>query len=116
MGQNPDVEITLVENTQTGGLFGAELPHKTVYDFGLLFPGSGIKIIHSGTMIIRVLDFNARLTAADILALRTLDWVPLGVGWQLWQGEPDCFGFAGSELQPFDQAPFLSESALTIYD
>lgn len=84
--------------------------------FSLLFPGSGIKIIHSGTMIIRVLDFSARLTAADILALRTLDWVPLGVGWQLWQGEPDCFGFAGSELQPFDQAPFLSESALTIYD
>ena len=84
--------------------------------FSLLFPGSGIKIIHSGTMIIRVLDFNARLTAADILALRTLDWVPLGVGWQLWQGTPDCFGFAGSELQPFDQAPFLSESALTIYD
>lgn len=84
--------------------------------FSLLFPGSGIKIIHSGTMIIRVLDFSARLTAADILALRTLDWVPLGVGWQLWQGTPDCFGFAGSELQPFDQAPFLSESALTIYD
>ena len=84
--------------------------------FSLLFPGSGIKIIHSGTMIIRVLDFNARLTAADILALRTLDWVPLGVGWQLWQGTPDCFGFAGSELQPFDQAPFLSETALTIYD
>lgn len=84
--------------------------------FSLLFPGSGIKIIHSGTMIIRVLDFSARLTAADILALRTLDWLPLGVGWQLWQGTPDCFGFAGSELQPFDQAPFLSESALTIYD
>lgn len=84
--------------------------------FSLLFPDSGIKIIHSGTMIIRVLDFNARLTAADILALRTLDWVPLGVGWQLWQGEPDCFGFAGSELLPFDQAPFLPESALTIYD
>lgn len=84
--------------------------------FSLLFPDSGIKIIHSGTMIIRVLDFSVRLTAADILALRTLDWVPLGVGWQLWQGEPDCFGFAGSELQPFDQAPFLSESALTIYD
>lgn len=84
--------------------------------FSLLFPDSGIKIIHSGTMIIRVLDFSARLTAADILALRTLDWVPLGVGWQLWQGVPDCFGFAGSELQPFDQAPFLPESALTIYD
>lgn len=84
--------------------------------FSLLFPDSGIKIIHSGTMIIRVLDFEARLTAADIPALRTLDWVPLGVGWQLWQGTPDCFGFAGSELQPFDQAPFLSESALTIYD
>lgn len=84
--------------------------------FSLLFPDSGIKIIHSGTMIIRVLDFNARLTAADIPALRTLDWAPLGVGWQLWQGEPDCFGFAGSELQPFDQAPFPSETALTIYD
>lgn len=84
--------------------------------FSLLYPDSGIKIIHSGTMIIRVLDFNARLTAADILALRTLDWVPLGVGWQLWQGEPDCFGFAGSELQPFDQAPFLPDNALTIYD
>ena len=67
-------------------------------------------------MIIRVLDFAVRLTAADILALRTLDWVPLGVGWQLWQGEPNCFGFAGSDLQPFDQAPFMPESALTIYD
>ena len=84
--------------------------------FSLLYPDSGIKIIHSGTMIIRVLDFNVRLTAADILALRTLDWVPLGVGWQLWQGVPDCFGFAGSELQPFDQAPFMPESALAIYD
>ena len=84
--------------------------------FSLLYPDSGIKIIHSGTMIIRVLDFAVRLTAADILALRTLDWVPLGVGWQLWQGEPDCFGFAGSDLQPFDQAPFMPESALTIYD
>lgn len=84
--------------------------------FSLLYPDSGIKIIHSGTMIIRVLDFNVRLTAADILALRTLDWVPLGVGWQLWQGVPDCFGFAGSELQPFDQAPFMAESALAIYD
>lgn len=84
--------------------------------FSLLYPDSGIKIIHSGTMIIRVLDFSVRLTAADILALRTLDWVPLGVGWQLWQGEPDCFGFAGSDLQPFDQAPFMAESALAIYD
>ena len=80
--------------------------------FSLMFPGSGIQVIHAGTMIIRVLDYDAVLTDAAIMALRSIDWVPAGVGWQVWQGEPDCFGFLGSELQPFDQAPFISNSAL----
>lgn len=80
--------------------------------FSLMFPGSGIQVIHAGTMIIRVLDYDAVLTDAAIMALRSIDWVPAGVGWQVWQGEPDCFGFLGSELQPFDQAPFISDSAL----
>ena len=80
--------------------------------FSLMFPDSGIQVIHAGTMIIRVLDYDAVLTDAAIMALRSIDWVPAGVGWQVWQGEPDCFGFLGSELQPFDQAPFISDSAL----
>lgn len=80
--------------------------------FSLMFPGSGIQVIHAGTMIIRVLDYDAVLTDAAIMALRSIDWVPAGVGWQVWQGEPDCFGFLGSELQPFDQAPFIADSAL----
>ena len=80
--------------------------------FSLMFPNSGIKVIHAGTMIIRVLDYDAVLTDAAILALKSIDWVPAGVGWQVWQGAPDCFGFLGSELQPFDQAPFISDSAL----
>lgn len=80
--------------------------------FSLMFPGSGIQVIHAGTMIIRVLDYDAVLTDAAIMALRSIDWVPAGVGWQVWQGEPDCFGFLGSELQPFNQAPFISDSAL----
>lgn len=80
--------------------------------FSLMFPGSGIQVIHAGTMIIRVLDYDAVLTDAAIMALRSIDWVPAGVGWQVWHGEPDCFGFLGSELQPFDQAPFISDSAL----
>ena len=80
--------------------------------FSLMFPNSGIQVIHAGTMIIRVLDYDAVLTDAAIMALRSIDWVPAGVGWQVWQGEPDCFGFLGSELQPFDQAPFIADSAL----
>lgn len=80
--------------------------------FSLLFPNSGIKVIHPGTMVIRVLDYEARLTEADLYALRNIDWVPAGVGWQLWQGEPVCFGFEGSGLQPFDQAPFMPDGAL----
>lgn len=80
--------------------------------FSLMFPDSGIQVIHAGTMIIRVLDYDAVLTDAAIMALRSIDWVPAGVGWQVWQGEPDCFGFLGSELQPFDQAPFIADSAL----
>ena len=80
--------------------------------FSLMFPNSGIQVIHAGTMIIRVLDYDAVLTDAAIMALRSIDWVPAGVGWQVWQGEPDCFGFLSSELQPFDQAPFISDSAL----
>lgn len=80
--------------------------------FSLMFPDSGIQVIHAGTMIIRVLDYDAVLTDAAIMALRSIDWVPAGVGWQVWQGEPDCFGFLGSELQPFNQAPFISDSAL----
>lgn len=80
--------------------------------FSLLFPDSGIKVIHPGTMIIRVLDYEAALTEADVYALKGIDWVPAGVGWQLWQGEPVCFGFDGSGLQPFDQAPFMNDGAL----
>lgn len=80
--------------------------------FSLMFPDSGIQVIHAGTMIIRVLDYDAVLTDAALMALRSIDWVPAGVGWQVWQGEPDCFGFLGSELQPFDQAPFIADSAL----
>ena len=80
--------------------------------FSLMFPNSGIQVIHAGTMIIRVLDYDAVLTDAAIMALRSIDWVPAGVGWQVWQGEPDCFGFLGSELQPFNQAPFIADSAL----
>ena len=38
VGQNSDVEIAFVEHAQAGRLLGAELLHKTVYDFGLLFP------------------------------------------------------------------------------
>ena len=80
--------------------------------FSLLYENSGITVLHVGTMVLRVMDFGGRLTCADMLALKSLDWVPAGVGWQVWQGEPDCFGFLGSELQPFDQAPFISDSAL----
>lgn len=80
--------------------------------FSLLFPDSGIMVIHAGTMIIRVLDYDSVLTDAAILALKSIDWIPAGVGWQVWQGEPDCFGFEGSGLQPFDQAPFISDNAL----
>ena len=82
--------------------------------FSLLYENSGITVLHVGTMMLRVIDFGGRLTSADMLALKSLDWVPLGVGWQVWQGEPDCFGFAGSGLQPFDQAPFISDNALQI--
>ena len=80
--------------------------------FSLLFPQSGIMVIHAGTMIIRVLDYDSVLTDDAITALKSIDWIPAGVGWQVWQGEPDCFGFEGSGLQPFDQAPFISDNAL----
>lgn len=82
------------------------------YYFAQMYPDTGIKILHVGTMVIRILDTSARLTDADVLALSSIDWVPAGVGWQIWQGDTDCFGFAGSELQPFDQAPFISDDAL----
>lgn len=83
--------------------------------FSLLYENSGITVLHVGTMMLRVMDFGGRLTSADMLALKSLDWVPLGVGWQLWQGEPDCFGFAGSGLKPFDQAPFIGDNVITQY-
>lgn len=83
--------------------------------FSLMFPDSGIQVIHAGTMIIRVLDYDAVLTDAAIMALRSIDWVPAGVGWQVWQGEPDCFGFLGSGLKPFDQAPFIGDNVITQY-
>ena len=83
--------------------------------FSLLYEDSGITVLHVGTMVLRVMDFGGRLTSADMLALKSLDWAPLGVGWQLWQGEPDCFGFAGSGLKPFDQAPFIGDNVITQY-
>lgn len=73
----------------------------------VLFPTDDIKILHSSTMVLRVLILS-QLSDMAKQALLTLPWLPAGVGLEMYQVVTPTLGFDGSELNPFDQGTFAT--------
>lgn len=62
-----------------------------------------------GVMTMRII-FRFSLTPLDRAILRTYGYLlrPAGVGLKIYEIPKEVFGFQGSDLHPFDQAPFWS--------
>ena len=74
----------------------------------LLFPDADIQILHTGTMVLRVLVLSP-LSESDKAALDNLPWLPVGVGLEMYQVITPTFGFAGAaELQNFNNGTFAT--------
>lgn len=73
----------------------------------LLFPDADIQILHTGTMVLRVLILSP-LSESDKAALDNLPWLPAGVGLEIYQVITPTFGFAGTELQNFNNGTFAT--------
>ena len=73
----------------------------------LLFPDADIQILHTGTMVLRVLILSP-LSESDKAALDNLPWLPAGVGLEIYQVITPTFGFAGTGLQNFDNGTFAT--------
>ena len=73
----------------------------------LIFPDADIQILHTGTMVLRVLILSP-LSESDKAALDNLPWLPAGVGLEIYQVITPTFGFAGTGLQNFDNGTFAT--------
>ena len=74
----------------------------------LLFPDAEIQVLHTGTMVLRILILSA-LSSSDKAALDNLPWLPAGVGLEMYQVITPTFGFAGAaELQNFNNGTFAT--------
>lgn len=79
------------------------------------FPARGY-VLEVDVMVIRWVfeDYLTPLQRAIFLAAGILA-KGAGVGWELYAVNPEqVFGFDGSDLQPFNQAPFAPDNALVI--
>ena len=73
----------------------------------LLFPDADIQILHTGTMVLRVLILSP-LSESDKAALDNLPWLPAGVGLEIYQVITPTFGFADTGLQNFCNGTFAT--------
>lgn len=73
----------------------------------LLFPDADIQILHTGTMVLRVLILSP-LSESDKAALDNLPWLPAGVGLEMYQVITPTFGFAGTGLENFNNGTFAT--------
>ena len=73
----------------------------------LLFPDADIQILHTGTMVLRVLILSP-LSESDKAALDNLPWLPAGVGLEMYQVVTPTFGFAGTGLKNFNNGTFAT--------
>jgi len=78
-----------------------------------MFPDVDIKILHVDTMKLRVLIMS-EFSEADKGALLNLQWLPTGVGLEIYHIITPTFGFDGSGLMPFDQGTFGYEDPIVI--
>ena len=73
----------------------------------LLFPDAEIQVLHTGTMVLRILILSA-LSSSDKAALDNLPWLPAGVGLEMYQVVMPTFGFAGTGLKNFNNGTFAT--------
>lgn len=73
----------------------------------LLFPDAEIQVLHTGTMVLRILILSA-LSSSDKAALDNLPWLPAGVGLEMYQVVTPTFGFAGTGLKNFNNGTFAT--------
>ena len=74
----------------------------------LLFPDADVRILHTGTMALRVLILSP-LSESDKAALDNLPWLPAGVGLEMYQVVTPTFGFVGApELKNFNNGTFAT--------
>ena len=73
----------------------------------LLFPDAEIQVLHTGTMVLRILILTA-LSSSDKAALDNLPWLPAGVGLEMYQVVTPTFGFAGTGLKNLNNGTFAT--------
>ena len=67
---------------------------------------SGVKVLHTDTMVLTVLVTEI-VDPQALQAFLNLRWSPTGVGVKIYYALGPIFGFNGSGLHPFNQAPFV---------
>lgn len=66
----------------------------------------GVKVLHTDTMVLTVLVTEI-VDPQALQAFLNLHWSPTGVGVKIYYVLGPVFGFNGSDLHPFNQAPFV---------
>ena len=67
----------------------------------------GVRVLHTGTMVLTVLVTEV-VDPQALQAFLDLRWSPTGVGVKIYYALGPIFGFKGSGLHPFNQAPFVN--------
>ena len=67
---------------------------------------SGVRVLHTDTMVLTVLVTEI-VDPQALQAFLNLRWSPTGVGVKIYYALGPIFGFNGSGLHPFNQAPFV---------
>ena len=67
---------------------------------------SGVRVLHTDTMVLTVLVTEI-VDPQALQAFLNLRWSPTGVGVKIYYVLGPVFGFNGSGLHPFNQAPFV---------
>ena len=68
---------------------------------------SGVRVLHTDTMVLTVLVTEI-VDPQALQAFLNLRWSPTGVGVKIYYVLGPVFGFNGSGLHPFNQAPFVN--------
>ena len=68
---------------------------------------SGVRVLHTDTMALTVLVTEI-VDPQALQAFLNLRWSPTGVGVKIYYALGPIFGFKGSGLHPFNQAPFVN--------
>ena len=73
-----------------------------------LFPHDTVYLIHTGTMLLRLV-VESPISQADLDALLTLPWLPAGVNLEEYQIITPTWGLEGQDLAVLDEGNFATE-------